>query len=63
MDLRLLLFPALILPMGVVVFMLASQAWKSHTQARAARRWPQTPGQVVAAGVRETSVRVRRSSR
>lgn len=62
MDLRLLLFPALILPMGVVVFLLASQAWESHTQARTARRWPQTSGKVLTAGVRETSVRVRRST-
>jgi hypothetical protein len=62
MDLRLILIPILAFPICLASFLLAGRAWREQRKALAARRWPKTTGRVVASGVRETTVRVRRST-
>jgi hypothetical protein len=63
MSLRPFLIVLVALPMGAVAFLLAGRAWRGLCQILTARRWPSVAGQVVASGVKETAVRVRRRTR
>jgi hypothetical protein len=59
MVLRLVLIALVALPLGIGALLIAARAWRERAQARQARLWPHTMGQVVASTVRETTVRVR----
>jgi hypothetical protein len=60
MDVRVILFPLIIIPLGVATFLIAQQAWRAQRRVLIVRGWAQTTGRVIQSGVRETSVRVRR---
>jgi hypothetical protein len=60
MDLRLLLFPLVVIPLCIATFLIAQQAWRIQRRSQAARGWVQTSGRVIRSGVRETAVHVRR---
>jgi hypothetical protein len=60
MDLRMILFPLVLILLGVATFLVAQQAWRAQRRVLIARGWAQTTGRVIQSGVRETSVRVRR---
>lgn len=64
LDFRLLLLPAISLPMGFVTLSLAARAWREHRHVSAARGWSRTPGVIIAASVQEvkTPVRVKTSA-
>jgi hypothetical protein len=59
MDLRLVLIPLIVLPMGLVTAVTVVEAWRGQRQANAARAWQHTVGQVIESSVRETMVRTR----
>jgi hypothetical protein len=58
-DFRFVLISLIALPLGLVAFVIAAQAWRGQRQANAARVWPSTTGWVISSGVRETTVRQR----
>jgi hypothetical protein len=60
MDVQPLPILAVALPMLLVAGVVAAQAWHGQRQATAACNWPQTIGQVIWSGVRETRVRTRK---
>lgn len=62
MDFRFILIAIITFVMGIGVVALLVRAWRGQRQANAARQWPQTMGRVIASGVREKTVRVRRST-
>lgn len=62
MDLRLILIPSFAVPICLASFLLARRAWREQRQAISARRWQKTTGRVVLSGIREATVRVRRST-
>jgi hypothetical protein len=62
MDIRLVLLPVIVVPLGFVTMLVAWQAWQVQRRLWAARGWAHTSGRVVQSGVRETPVRVRRNT-
>jgi hypothetical protein len=60
MDLRVILVPLVVIPLGIATFLVAQQAWRAQRRVLIARGWAQTTGRVIQSGVRETAVRVRR---
>ena len=62
MDLRFVLVALLALPLGISAAAVAARAWSGQRQAKAARAWPRTAGQVLRSGVREVMVRRRVST-
>lgn len=62
MDLRIVLIPALLVSLALAAAVQARSAWRLHAQVRRSRNWPAVPGRVILSAVRETTVRVRRST-
>ena len=61
MDIRIILVPLIIFPLGLVTFLIAQQAWRTQRQSLDARGWSRTTGRVIQSGVEETQMN-RRSS-
>jgi Protein of unknown function (DUF3592) len=62
MDIRLVLLPVIVVPLGFVTVLVAWQAWQVQRRLWSVRGWAQTSGRVIQSGVRETPVRVRRNT-
>jgi hypothetical protein len=61
MDIRIILLPLIIFPLGLVTFLVAQQAWQTQRRSLDARDWSRTTGRVIQSSVVETQVS-RRSS-
>ena len=62
MDIRLVLLPVIVVPLGCVTVLVAWQAWQVQRRLWAVRGWAQTSGRVIQSDVRETPVRVRQNT-
>lgn len=62
MDIRIILLPVVIFPLGLVTFFVAQQAWQMQHRSLEAHAWSRTMGRVIQSGVRETQVSRRRGA-
>lgn len=62
MDFRFILIPIVAFLPGLAAVMVTRQAWQEQARIYAARGWPVSHGRIIASGIKETAVRVRRGT-